>query len=92
MATMLYTKNGVPIRQSGSDLFDCRGRQVARMHGNKAYGPDGRYLATLTGNRLVHRSADSVSRPFSFTPRHVVGFSVVSVVGVAISGDEPNFG
>ena len=92
MATMLYTKNGVPISQSGRDLFDASGRQVARMQGNKAYGPDGRYIATLTGRRLVYRSSDSIPSTSSFAPRQVVGFSVAGVTGVAVIGDEPDFG
>jgi hypothetical protein len=92
MTTMLYSKNGVPISQSGRELFDARGRQVAQVQGDKAYGPDAKYIATLTGGRLVHRSSDGPSRIASITPRQVAGFSVSSVVGVAIYGDEPDFG
>jgi hypothetical protein len=89
---MLYTKSGVPINQSGDDLFDASGRQVARLQGKKAYGPDGKYVATLDGGRLVYRSTDRASIASPFAPRRVAGFSVARVAGVAIWGNEPKFG
>jgi hypothetical protein len=92
MTTMLYTKNGVPISQSGRELFDAKGHQVAQVQGDKAYGPDGKYVATLDGGRLVHRSSDAGFRTSGFAPRRAAGFSVARVAGVAIYGDEPNFG
>jgi hypothetical protein len=92
MTTMLYTKDGVPISQSGRELFDAKGRQVAQVQGGKAYGRDGNYIATIDGGRLVHRSSDSAFSASTFTPKQVAGFSVASVARVAIYGDEPDFG
>jgi hypothetical protein len=92
MSKMLYTKNGVPIHESGHNLYDATGRQVGRLHGDKAYGPNGTYVATLTGGRLVYRRTDSASISSPFAPRRVAGFAVGRVAGVAIYGDEPNFG
>src|SRR5688500_8597645 len=57
----IYTKIGRPLRVSGDDLFSKSGQHVARLRGSKAYGPDGRYVGTLAGNRLVYRSTDSAS-------------------------------
>jgi hypothetical protein len=57
MAT-LHTKEGRPLRQSGHDLFSRSGTHVARLRGKKAYSPDGKYVGTIIGNRLVYRSTD----------------------------------
>jgi hypothetical protein len=92
MTRMLYTKSGIPISESGGDLFDASGRQVGRLRGDKVYGPDGKYVATLDGGRLVYRSTDRATISSPFAPRQVAGFAVASVVGVAIWGDGPRFG
>ena len=55
----IYTKNGEPLHQSGHDLFDSSGRHVARVNGTKAFGPMGRYVGTIVGDRLVYRNTDS---------------------------------
>ena len=90
MAT-IYTRDGEPINRSGNDLFDSSGLQVARMNGDKAFGPDGRYVATLVSGRLVYLHNDSANRTSSFLPRRVAGFSVARVAGIATYGDEPSF-
>jgi hypothetical protein len=85
----LYTKNGRPLTRSGDNLYSRSGTHVARLKGNKAYGPDGRYVGTLSGNRLVYRSTDSaaISSPFARSNR--AGSAAASAVGSAIYGDEP---
>lgn len=88
MAT-LYTKGGRPLRQSGSDLFARSGTHVAKLKGKKAYGPDGRYVGTLVGNRLVYRSTDSASIGSAFAQRAHAGTASASAVGAAVLGDEP---
>jgi hypothetical protein len=37
---MLYTKRGEPLDRRGDDLFDGRGRHVARVRGSQAFGSD----------------------------------------------------
>jgi hypothetical protein len=88
MAT-LYTKEGRPLRQSGSDLFSRPGTHVAKLEGKKAYGPDGRYVGTLAGNRLVYRSTDGASIGSPFAQRAHAGTANASAVGSAILADEP---
>jgi hypothetical protein len=88
MAT-LYTKEGRPLRQSGSDLFARSGTHVAKVKGKKAYGPDGRYVGTLVGNRLVYRSTDSATIGSPFAQRAHAGTANASAAGSAMIGDEP---
>jgi hypothetical protein len=88
MAT-LYTKEGRPLRQSGDDLFSRSGTHVAKLKGKKAYGPDGQYVGTLVGNRLVYRSTDSATIGSPFAQRAHAGTANASAVGAAVLGDEP---
>ncbi len=88
MAT-LYTKEGRPLRRSGDDLFARSGTHVAKLKGKKAYGPDGRYVGTLVGSRLVYRSTDSATIGSAFARRAHAGTANASAVGSAILGDEP---
>lgn len=88
---IIFTKDGVPISQVGNDLFDSSGNQVARLQGDKASGPDGRYIATLANKRLIHFDRDSTLTGPKFTPRTVVGFAVADIAGVTIDGNEPEF-
>ena len=66
MAT-LYTKEGRPLRQSGSDLFSRSGTHVAKLKGKKAYGPDGRTSArsSATGSSTDPRTAQQSGRAFA---------------------------
>jgi hypothetical protein len=87
---MIYTKNGRPLTQSGNNLYSRSGRHVARLRGKKAYAPDGRYVGTLVGDRLVYRSMDSASVGSSFVESiSRVGTSHMNRLGSAIMGEEP---
>ena len=88
---MLYTKNGLPLERRGDDIFDSRGRHVARMRGTKAFNSRGHYLATLVGDRLVYRSTDSAALASVFAPRVGTPFARANSVGAALIGDEPDF-
>jgi hypothetical protein len=91
IVAIIYTRDGEPINRSGNELYDSSGIQVGRMDGNKAFGPDGKYVATLVSGRLVYLRNDSAIRTSPFPPRRVAGFAVARVAGVAIYGDEPHF-
>lgn len=52
----LYTKDGRPLKRHGRDLFARSGRHVARVKGDRAFGPHGRYVGTLVGDRLVYKA------------------------------------
>jgi hypothetical protein len=88
---MLYTKNGEPLEQRGDDIFDSRGRHVARLCGAKAFNSRGRYVATLVGDRLVYRSTDSASIGSVFAPRVGSPFAGARRAASALLGEEPNF-
>jgi len=91
MAADLYTRDGKPLRRTGDDVHDNSGRHVGKIQGYKVYGPDGRYVATLVGDRLVYRQADSagVSSPFAPMPSAALGGAEVG--GSGLRGDEPTF-
>lgn len=55
----LYTMNGRPLTRRRDDLFTRSGNHIGHVQGEKVFGPDGRYVGTLVGDRLVYRSTDS---------------------------------
>jgi hypothetical protein len=57
----LYTKSGKPLTSQGSSLYSRSGKYTGGISGNRAYGAKGRHLASIVGNRVVHRSTDSAS-------------------------------
>jgi hypothetical protein len=88
----LYTKNGVPLKVSGKNIFNPSGRQFGRISGSKVYGSDGRYVGTIVGDRLVHKSTDSASIGSPFAPSISSSSAQAHRVGAAIWGDEPDIG
>jgi hypothetical protein len=87
----IYTKDGKPLNRSGNDLFDSSGRNVARISGDKAYSPRGRYVGTLVGDTLVYRSTDSASIGSSVAPSAGSATAAAPRAGSAIWGEEPQF-
>lgn len=65
----LYTKNGWPLQRRGDDLFSRSGTHVGRFSEDKVYGPDGRYVGRLIGERVIYRSTDSASVSSPFVPK-----------------------
>ena len=85
----LYTKEGRPLKVSGDDLFSPSGRHVARIRNGKAYGPDGLYVGTVVGDRLIYRSTNSASRSSAFAARAHAGHASANRAATAVWGDEP---
>lgn len=85
----LYTKDGRPLQQSGNDLFSASGTHVAKLRGKKGYGPDGAYVGTLVGDRLVYRSTDSATVGSPFAQRAHAGTAAAHRAGSATWGEEP---
>ncbi len=85
----LYTKDGRPLGRSGDDIFARSGEQVGRVRGDKVYGPEGNYVGTIIGNRLVYRSMDSTSFGSPFASRHQTSKAWMPTIGSTIIGDEP---
>jgi hypothetical protein len=86
----LYTKNGRPLQVSGETVYSRSGKVVGRIKGDKVNGPNGRYVGTITGGRLVHRSTDSAGVASSFSAANHVGSAQAHAVASAVSGDEPD--
>jgi hypothetical protein len=86
----LYTKDGRPLQDAGDYIYSGSGTPVGKRRGDKVFGPDGRYVGTITGNRLVYRSTDSASIGSSFSTAHRAGSGRAHAAGSAIWGNEPD--
>lgn len=70
-------------------VFSRSGAPVGRLRNGKVHGPDGRYVGTVTGDRLVYRSTDSAGRGSSFSVASRAGIARANRAAVAVWGDEP---
>lgn len=86
----LYTKNGRPLQVSGDTVFSRSGRVVGRIRNEKVYGPNGRYVGTITGGRLVYRSTDSATIGSPFSAANRAGSGMANAAGSGLWGDEPD--
>ncbi len=86
----LYTKNGRPLQESGCYVFSSSGIVIGQRRGDKVFGPDGRYVGTITEDRLVYRSADSASIGSPFSTANCSGYAAAHAARSAtLLGDEP---
>lgn len=85
----LYTKYGRPLQESSDYIFSASGVPIGRRRGDKVFGPNGRYVGTIVGNRLVYRSTDTarIGSPFNVANRAPVARARAATS--AIWGDEP---
>jgi hypothetical protein len=86
----LSTKNGRPLQVSGDKVYSRSGIIVGRIKREKVYGTDGRYVGTIVGDRLVHRSTQSAGISPSFSAANRAGSVRADRAGSAIWGDEPD--
>lgn len=89
--TRLYTKDGRPLKVSGSSVYAQSGEYVGRIRGDKVFHPSGRYAGTIVGDRVVYRHIHSarVSSPSSRI--RSMGFAATRRVPSSIMGQEPDF-
>lgn len=85
----MYTKNGRPLQVSGDTVYSRSGKVVGRIRGTKVFGPNGRYVGSIVGDRLVYRSTDSASISSPFAAADRAGSAKANHAGSAIWGDEP---
>ena len=87
----LYTKNGRPLQLSGDRLYSRSGTYLGHINDNKVFAPNGRYAATVVGDRVIYRSTDSarIGSPTAAV-RHA-GSAAASAARSALWGDEPSF-
>lgn len=86
----LYTKDGRPLQVSGETVCSRSGTVIGRIRGNKVYGTDGRYVGTITSDRLVYRSTDSASVGSPFSAANRAGSARANRAGSAVWNDEPD--
>jgi hypothetical protein len=86
----LYTKNGKPLQVSGSTVYSRSGKVVGRIKDDRVFGPDGRYVGTIVGDRLVYRSTQSASRGSPFASTNRAGSARAQRAGSALWGNEPD--
>lgn len=89
---VIYTREGLPLKVNGDDLFARSGQHVARLSRGrkKAYGSDGKYVGTLVGDRLIYRSVDRAAIGPSFAKRAGQPHALVKHARTALWGDEPS--
>jgi hypothetical protein len=87
--SVIYTKDGRPLHQSGDNLFSNSGKHVARLRGKKAFNPQGQYVGTLVNNRLIYRSTDSATVGSPFATSAHAGHASAHSAGTAAWGEEP---
>lgn len=92
MADYLYTKNGIPLKVSGTRIYNPSGHQFGQIRGSKVFGSDGRYIGTIASGRLVYRSTDSASIGSPFAPSTSSPTAMARHAASALWGDEPNIG
>lgn len=85
----LYTKNGKPLQVSGDKVYSKSGKIVGKIKNEKVFGPDGRYVGTIVGNRLVYRSTHSCYISSSFSTSSSFGTFKANRAGSGIWGEEP---
>ncbi len=86
----LHTKDGKPLQVSGDMVYSSSGCVLGRIKGGKVYGPDGNYVGTISGNRLVFRSTESTGMSSPFAAADRAGTASADRAGSAIWGDEPD--
>ncbi|MGV3712891.1 4-fold beta flower protein [Pseudolysinimonas sp.] len=91
MSDRLHTKNGRPLQVHDDKVYSRSGTYVGRISNGKIYDPNGRYAATIVGDRAVYRTTDSASIIGPSISSNRVGIAVINKVGAAIIGDEPPF-
>ncbi|WDD90283.1 hypothetical protein Bsp3421_000106 (plasmid) [Burkholderia sp. FERM BP-3421] len=86
----LYTKNGKPLQVANDFVYSRSGVPVGRIRGEKVFGPNGRYVGSIVGDRLVYRSTQSAALGSPFSVAYRAGSAKAHRAGSAIWGDEPN--
>lgn len=89
--SILYTKNGRPLRREGDRLYSRSGIYIGKIYEDRVYHSNGDYAATIIGDRVVYRATHSARIKGPSISANRVGIAVADRVPSAIWGDEPNF-
>jgi hypothetical protein len=77
------------VNPTRDDLFTRSGNHIGRVQRRKVFGPDGRYVGTLAGDRLVYRSTDSAHVSSAFGRQAGAASSSANAAAAAVWGEEP---
>jgi hypothetical protein len=88
--SVLYTKNGVPVSVRGDRGFNSNGENFGYISGERVYGLDGAYRATIVGDRLIYRSTHSASIGSARVASAGSASARAPRAGSGAWGDEPN--
>jgi hypothetical protein len=86
----LYTKDGMPLQVANDFVYSRSGVPVGRIRGDRVFGPDGRYVGSIVGDRLVYRSTQSAAVGSPFSAAHRAGSARAHRAASAVWGEEPD--
>lgn len=86
----LYTKHGKPLQVSGGVVYSRSGRVVGRIRSDRVFGPDGRYVGSIVGDRLVYRATHSAAVGSPFAAANRAGTARANRAMSGVWGDEPS--
>ena len=87
----LYTRSGRLLQVQGNNLHSRSGAFLGQLINNKVYDTEGRYCATVVGDRVVHRTIDSAATAAAFEGGVVPASVTPNRSGTSLWGREPNF-
>jgi hypothetical protein len=85
----MHTKNGRPLQVIGNVLYNGAGHVLGRVREDKLYSPEGAYVGTVVGDRLVYRAADSYKVAPAFTAAKCKARALSERGRSKVRGDEP---
>ena len=87
----LYTRSGRLLQAQGNNLHSRSGAFLGQLINNKVYDANGRYCATVVGDRVVYRTIDSAATATAIEGTVVPASVVPNRSGTSLWGREPNF-
>ena len=87
----LYTRSGRLLQVQGNNLHSRSGAFLGQLINNKVYDTEGRYCATVVGDRVVYRTIDSAATAAAFEGGVVPASVTPNRSGTSLWGREPNF-
>ena len=85
----MHTKNGRPLQLIGNTLYVESGHVLGRIRDAKIYAPDGSYVGTVVGDRLVFRASDSYKVAPAFTAAKCKARAMGTCARSPVRGEEP---
>jgi hypothetical protein len=87
----LYTRSGRLLQVQGNNLHSRSGAFLGLLVNNKVYDSNGRYCATVVGDRVVYRTIDSAATVTGIEGDVIPASVTPNRSGTSLWGREPNF-